>query len=206
MPNYSNGKIYCIRSYHTNLLYIGSTIQPLSKRLGGHRSCYKKFLEDKNRDYISSFKILELGDYYIELIENYPCKSKEELFRREGQIQRKTENCVNRCIAGRTSKEFKQLYYQNNKVEIKEKAREHYINNKDKKLEYQKEYYINNKDKIEEYQTEYRENNREKLKDKSKEKYTCKCGVTLCKTSKYRHIKTKKHINFINNQTNNILF
>jgi hypothetical protein len=45
-------------------------------------------------------------DVYIELIEDYPCNSKAELLKREGEIIRQTPNCVNRCVAGRTKKEW----------------------------------------------------------------------------------------------------
>ena len=35
---YSNGKIYCIRNTITDDIYIGSTTQPLCKRMAYHRS------------------------------------------------------------------------------------------------------------------------------------------------------------------------
>ena len=37
---YLNGKIYTIRSFQTDKFYIGSTIQPLHKRLHEHRRKY----------------------------------------------------------------------------------------------------------------------------------------------------------------------
>jgi hypothetical protein len=43
----------------------------------------------------------------IELIENYPCNSKEELLKREGWYIKVTE-CVNKMVAGRTKQEWKQ--------------------------------------------------------------------------------------------------
>ena len=42
MPDYSKGKIYTIRSLTDPNIYVGSTIQPLSMRMSGHRSNYKK--------------------------------------------------------------------------------------------------------------------------------------------------------------------
>ena len=45
MRDYSQGKIYCIRSHETDLIYIGSTIQPLSIRMGKHRDSYKRYLK-----------------------------------------------------------------------------------------------------------------------------------------------------------------
>ena len=38
--NYQNGKIYCIRNYVDDDIYIGSSCQPLSKRMAWHRKSY----------------------------------------------------------------------------------------------------------------------------------------------------------------------
>ena len=37
MPNYQNGKIYCIRSHQTDNIYIGSTTQKLCVRMAEHK-------------------------------------------------------------------------------------------------------------------------------------------------------------------------
>jgi hypothetical protein len=116
MPDYQKGKIYIIRSHNTDLVYIGSTCEKyLSNRLGGHRTKYNRFLNGKYKYKPTTFEILKLGDYYIELIEKYPCNSKEELCRREGQIQREI-NCVNKRIENRTKKEW----VENHKEQIKQ--------------------------------------------------------------------------------------
>lgn len=90
--NYKNGKIYAIRSYQTEEIYIGSTTQTLTKRLSSHK-----------RNICNSKLILQYPDAYIELIENFPCNSKEELNRKEGEHIR-ANNCVNK-EAGRTPEE-----------------------------------------------------------------------------------------------------
>lgn len=96
MPNYAEGKIYAIRSrMNEDLVYIGSTCEPLHKRLYGHRKGYQAYQKDLKR-YVSSYEVLEAGDEYIELVENYPCKSKYELQKREGEvIRREGDKCVN---------------------------------------------------------------------------------------------------------------
>jgi len=138
MPNYENGKVYCIRSHATVGCYVGSTTQQLSKRFHEHKKTYIKWCENNNLKYTSSFKVLEHGvdDCYIELIENVSCNDKNELERREGEIMRITDNCVNKNILGRTNEERKEW-----KKEWKE-------DNKEKYLEYHKNYYNNNKDKM----------------------------------------------------------
>ena len=69
MVNYSNGKIYKIISDQTDLIYIGSTTQQLSKRKQRHKS---------NKD-CSSKEILQYEDARIILIEMFSCNCKEEL-------------------------------------------------------------------------------------------------------------------------------
>lgn len=98
MPNYANGKIYQIISPNYPLPYIGSTTQPLCKRMAEHR-------KPSHLPKCSSRILIEAGDAYIELIENYPCENKEQLNRREGMIIRERE-CVNYRIAGRTTGEY----------------------------------------------------------------------------------------------------
>ena len=204
MPDYSTGKIYSIRSHLTDDVYIGSTIQKLSDRLAEHKRYYKKWLITKKL-YTTSFKIFEKdAECYIELIELYPCNSKIELHRREGEIIRNT-TCVNKCIAGRTPKE----YYKDNKEKLVEKHRQRYENNKEQILEKNRQWYENNKEQVAEKAKQYRENNKETInekhkqryennKEKYKQKYTCECGSTTSFRHKTRHEKTKKHQTFIN--------
>jgi len=161
MANYQNGRIYAIKSYQTELIYIGSTTQILSKRLGEHRINYKK------NGVTSSKEILKYPDYYIELIELFPCNSKEELLKREGYFIKQNINiCVNCCIPGRTYKEW----INDNKEHIDELRKQHYLNNVEKLKEYQKQYHLNNAEK----EKQYRLNNVEKIKEYQKQ-YRQKC-------------------------------
>ena len=48
MPNYENGKVYSIRSHATVGCYIGSTTQPLSKRLYSHKKDYFNWVNNNN--------------------------------------------------------------------------------------------------------------------------------------------------------------
>ena len=133
---FQNGKIYAIRSHQTNKYYIGSTNHAtLAQRLGKHRSNYKDYLNNNN-GYISSFEILQYTDHYIELLELYPCNTKDELRRREGEIIRQYKSeIVNISIAGRTAAQ----YSQENKQVILAKQKQYYINNKQLILETQKQ-------------------------------------------------------------------
>ena len=181
MPDYSKGQIYSIRFFDNDkLIYIGSTIQPLAVRFGGHKrnircSLYHYIQENFNGD----FKMC-----YIELIENFECNNRNELDKREGELirQYKADNnyiVINKNIAGRTNKEYQQdnvdkikeykkEYRQINADIIKEIKRQHYKDNADKFKEYQNEYYLYNADKIKEYQNEYKQINADKIREQNK--------------------------------------
>jgi len=184
MPNYQNGKIYTIRSRsREDLIYVGSTTRRLSERLGQHKRAPAK---------TSSKCIIEIGDSYIELYENFSCNSREELNKREGDIIRLI-NCVNKNIPGRCSKER----YEDNKEEVLKNMKHYYKDNKVERLEKIKEYYEQNKEDRIKYAKEYRTKNNETLSEKYKKKFTCKCGKTLRWRDKARHNKTKYHKNNI---------
>jgi len=177
MVNYNNGKIYSLRSHKTDLIYIGSTVQPLYKRHQEHKSAYNNYLKNGKKKY-SSIEIYKLDNNpYIELICVHPCKSKQELGKEEGKWIRKMK-CVNKQITGRTHKE----YLNDNKEYFKQKN---------------KEYVEKNKEQIKEYKTQYRKDNIEKIKEKQKEKILCECGIYINKSCKSRHEKTIKHKNNI---------
>jgi hypothetical protein len=121
--DYKNGKIYAIRSHQTEQIYIGSTTQTLTKRLSKHKT-----------QNCSSKLILQYADAYIELIENFPCNSKEELNKKEGEHIR-TNNCVNKNMAGRTIEEynekfkkFQKKYREENQNKEKERNKNWYKN------------------------------------------------------------------------------
>ena len=175
MPlNYNNGKIYSIRSRNCDLVYIGSTVQPLHKRLGVHvrnKRCYEN--ENDKGHFVSSYIVLEQGNYYIELVEEYPCSNREQLLMREGEITRDTE-CVNMRIEGRTKAE----YYQDNRQE---------------KLDAVKKYAKENPEKIKEKTKKYYLKNKEMLKERSGRPVKCECGSTVRYDSLSKHRKSQKH-------------
>jgi hypothetical protein len=198
MTKYQNGKIYGLYSHQTDDIYIGSTTQPLAKRKGNHIAKYKKHLKNHNYCYMTSYELVKYDDVYIELIENYPCNSKEELCKREGHLIREMD-CVNKYIPSRQKKE----HYQDNKEKIISNAKEYYKQNKEKLLIQKKEYYHENKEKLLIQKKEYREQNRTKIlaknrkyREQNKDRYKCEdCQFSCQIISDYtRHLKSKKHI------------
>jgi len=168
MPiNYQNGKIYKIYSYENDDVYYGSTCETLSQRMARHRGHLKEYKNGKGSN-ITSFKIIELTTSKIELVEEFPCNSKEELLQREGYYIR-NNNCVNKVIAGRTREEYTKQYCEKNKEQIKEKKKEYRQQNKEHIKEHYKEYYKQNKEQFKEHNKEYRNQNKDKNKEYQKE-------------------------------------
>ena len=132
MPiDYSKGKIYKIVDFDTDECYVGSTCEPtLARRLAGHVGVFKCFQNGKG-NYVTSFKILENDNYDIQLIENFPCESKDELHSREGHWIKRMD-CVNKCIAGRIPGESSYESRKRNKEKIIERSKKYNLDNKEK--------------------------------------------------------------------------
>ena len=81
MKDYSKGKIYKIIDFANEDIYIGCTVQTLQERYRGHHIFN---MYEKNRD-----------DCEIFLIEDYPCKNREELENRERYYINKID-CINK--------------------------------------------------------------------------------------------------------------
>jgi len=178
------GKIYCIRNNINDKIYIGSTTQSLSSRMGGHR---RDSLRKVNYKIYQAFNELGIENFYIELIENYDCKTKEELRAREQHFIR-LHNSLNNGYNGRCAipdeirknerkeyeKNYKRIHYEEKKYDI---------------IKYQKEYYEENKDYVHLRNKIYRENNKEILKEKSKQKVfceICKYQITIFKLPRHK--------------------
>ncbi len=156
MVNYQNGKIYTIRNRNdSTLIYVGSTTTSLCLRMAEHRKMSLKCCENKFYSKIEDWK-----DWYIELYEIYPCNSKEELFKREGEVIREI-GTLNSRIAGRTDKEWRE----DNVDNIRYKNKQNYEQNKEYYTIYNRNYRENNQDKIRAYAKEYKEKNKDKIKE-----------------------------------------
>ena len=127
---YQNANLYQITDNAYTKCYIGSTTVSLFKRMSKHREMHKRFLDGKCRKQMNSTDLFEefgVKNCKIELLEMFPCASKEELLKREGYFIRKIP-CVNRAVAGRSKKEY-------------------CMDTKEKKAEYDKAYCAKNKDR-----------------------------------------------------------
>ena len=90
--------------------------------------------------------------------------------------------------------------YDNEESALKERELIEELNatlNNDIPTRTQKEYRKNNKEYFKKYQKEYRENNKEIIKEKRKEKIICECGCEITKYHLSRHLKSKKHQDYL---------
>lgn len=104
-------KIYALRNETSDLTYVGSTIQTLARRFTRHQASRRHWLKG-NTNNCSSFPIVECPTAYIELLEE--CEEGVRYERERWWIEN-TPNCVNKCVPGRTSKEYRAEWYQANK-------------------------------------------------------------------------------------------
>ena len=186
MVNYQNGKIYMIMTENSNDIYIGSTTQTLEARLEEHESRFRRGVK-----YYSSYEILKQGNYKIVLIKNFACNSKIELETEETKFQ-KDLVCVNNRLARMTEEEKRQYnkqYKIDNKEKIKQQRKQYRIDNK----ESIKQYNIANIEKIK----QYRIDNKERLKHYKSEKFGCVCDGKYTRGHKSKHLKSKKHLDYL---------
>ena len=132
MVNYQNGQIYKIVDVGYNKCYIGSTCENLKKRFQRHKEKYIDYKKGKTRcKFYTSFSLFDefgIDNCKIEWVEDYCCKNRKELEKREGQHQKKTD-CVNKYIAGRTYQEWAE----DNKEHLQKYQAEYSINNPEKR-------------------------------------------------------------------------
>jgi len=140
--------------------------------MSGHRSAYKLYLEGKGNN-VSSYEVLQHGDAFIELLEEFPCANRVQLCKREGELIRATD-CVNKNVAGRTRKQYRddhKVGIKQYRKDNKDKIKQYYQDNKIETSAYGKQYREDNKVKIARFQKQYRDDNKEQLDEKKKQWY-----------------------------------
>lgn len=184
MVDYSKAKIYKITSKKTEKIYIGATTQLLTVRLAEHKSRAKL----RPKSYKSSIIFKIDPDASIELLEDVPCESKDELSVHEGNyIRRFKDCCVNKVITNRSRKEYKA----DNLEAITLYQKEYHIINREKIALQQKKYNEKNKEKHAIRSKKYREKNKERLAKRVAEKIKCdNCGRMTARGNISPHKKT----------------
>ena len=115
-------KYMLLRNDITDDVYIGSTIvMSYVKAMVKHRMRCED--ETKYIHAIDSRKMNEIGieHFYIELVEDYPCKNKEHLNKREGELIRELAT-INKRVEQRTPTEIAEQ-----RREYREKRHDHFL-------------------------------------------------------------------------------
>ena len=201
MSKYQNGKIYKIVDVGYNKCYIGSTCEELSQRMARHRHSYNTYLKLNKNLERSHLLFDEFGieNCQIILVEAYPCNSREEFVRKEGEHIKTTE-CVNKYIAGRTVAEYesenKEQRLASNRVSMKKP----YERNLEKFIRRAKDYYKNHTEEISQKDKARYEANKDSVLKKLSEKMIRECGVTYTHGHRARHQRTQRHQHFLHQQ------
>lgn len=192
---YQNGKIYAIKSSQTDKVYYGSTTLKLSKRLALHKKDFSRYQQNQfNR--ITSFDIVQYEDCYIELVEYYPCESRQALELHEGEIIKTSTDAVNKIVAGRTRKQYRL----DNSNKIRDNKKQYYLDNADIIKDNNKQYYWDNHNTLRAKQKQYYLDNADRIL----KPYVCACGCSYVHCSKARHLKSNKHNNWMKTELDKI--
>ena len=235
VSDYARTIIYklCCKDILIKDIYVGHT-KNFKQRKNTHKTSCCNENDKKYNQYVYKF-IRDNGGWdnwcMIQIEEHY-CKDKREAESIEHHWIEQLGASLNTnkpyAMCKEDEKLYKKIWYEENKDEILEKAKQNYQENKDKKLEYQKQYAEGNKEHIAEKQKEYREKNKDKLaeqkkiyreqhKEEAKEKQkawreqnkeklklqrsqiiNCECGNQYTFGNKHRHLQSKNHIDYQN--------
>ena len=148
------------RNDSDKVVYVGSTVRSLSERMAEHRRGIREHPDSK------IYKLMDVAgvdNFYIELICNFSCNSREALNAEEGRHMRmhKTVNeGGNMNLAGPPMKE-----------EISSAKHKYYLTNREKINAKCHEYYLAHKEELKAKTWAYEQANREKVNAKVRERY-----------------------------------
>ena len=208
---YQKGKIYRIWSQEIDNIYVGSTVEPLHKRMYRHKLDAKQYTT-----YRLYQEMNRLGDYMfrIELIEDYPCNNRSELHKREGYWIRELKAKLNMRIAGRTPRERyrenieeitirQKLYRDTHKESIATHHKKYLEANREQLSQQRKSFREANKERLQEVSRNYREKHKEQAQAKKSQSHICTiCGKSYTNCHKARHERTKQHLQALEQQSN----
>ena len=164
---YQNGKIYKILNTETDDIYVGSTCMELQDRMKRHITAQPSKQGRKLYNLMNTFGH---DVFYIELVELFPCETKEDLRKQEGHHIRLIGN-LNMCIAGRTRHEYRN----ENKEYISEQSKEYRARTQEHQTERQKQ---------------------DKVKAWKNTKVECPCGGSYTNCHKAEHLKSMRHLEY----------
>lgn len=191
MRDYQQGKIYKVVNLAVNdpvECYVGSTCMKLSRRFQAHKDHWK-ICEGGSLLY-QAMTTYGIENFRIILIEEYPCENNDQLRAREEhhriQIGAKY-NQKRAIVTDEQVKEDKKRNYENN-------------NDTEKEIQRKRDYWRHNKEAITLKHNEWLEKNKDRVRAKNFAQYDCECGGKYIWKCKARHMRSQRHIAFIEQQ------
>ena len=164
-------KIIC-KDENIKEMYIGSTFN-LNQRINEHKRHYKY---DRSKD-IKLYKFIkDFDNFKFEILETFECETKRQKEQKEQEYMDKLLPTLNTQKAYITE-EFK-------KERDKKNSKLHYAENKEQELLNRKKY-------------QERPEIKQKIKDRRSQKINCECGISYTFGHRSRHLKSKKHTNYL---------
>jgi len=177
--------IYKIYSEKGPKVYVGSTSVLLCNRKSVHIYDYKNKITRRCSSYIL-FDEYGIENCIFEILEE--CKKEEKLSKERYWIDI-SENCVNKNRPVITKEEKDQYNKEYRLIKQKECP--------ETNRAYTKKYLIKLKETNPELYEERRIINNEKRNEVRKELIICECGIEIKTGSKFKHLKSKKHLELL---------
>lgn len=157
---YSRAKVYKLVNSCDDEIYVGSTCEPLHKRLYKHKQ--KAKLTPERRVYQH---LLDIGfdNVSIILIENFACESKEELLQRERYWIDELQPSLNKVLPTRT----RQQWFHDNAEKVREYQEKYRLEHAEIARERSAKWYEENRERA----AKYRADNADEIRERRKQRY-----------------------------------
>jgi len=208
--------VYEISFENCDDFYIGSC-KDLEVRKRHHKSdCFNEnskqynkklyqFIREKNYEWKEV--VFEIVEQHDDILDSLELRKREQHFIDELKA---TLNHKKAYMSEEQYKEYQKKHYQENKEEKKEYKKKYRKENPEQIKEYNKKYREENPDYYKEYHKKHYEENKEDYKERGKKyreankeklhkKYDCCCKGKYTHQHKKRHLKSKKHQDYLDN-------
>ena len=178
MPDYANTVIYKICCKNTDItdIYVGHTTNIKDRTMAHKYNC-----NNPDNEYYH-YKVYEFirnnggfDNWEIIVIEEYPCNSHTDAIKRECELCKELKATLNIKLPQRSKNQY-------------------YSDNIDKFIKYRND----NKDILNDKAKTYYNENKEQITERRKIKIICECGCEIKKRNLSDHLKTTKHMQFLN--------
>jgi len=183
------GYIYRIQHTQSDLCYVGSTFNGVAHRWKQHKSVFDKWLNHNGPCAASIYYHMKehgIEQFKCFLVKEYDVVDRKHLEVYESLWIKKLKSC-NKLIP-----------FAIRKLSLKDA----YLKDRENRCAKVRAYVAANKELITQRNKAYRENNKEIIRAKKSERIQCECGGSWSKGHGVdRHEKTKKHQNWVSNQS-----